>query len=260
MTSGGNVKISGLTDAEASEAILRGEGNRQPDKAQKTKGQIYRENLLTYFNLIFALLAVLLIIAGAYRSLTMLGAVVFNSAIGIYQQLKAKKVLDSLSVLSQPKAFVYRSGKKKKIPIEELVLGDVVEFCAGSQICADAEILSGEANVNESLLTGESDEILKKAGDSLLSGSFVVSGSCLARLTQVGKNSYIAKLTAQAKEMSGHEQSEMVKSINRFVMFAGILIFHRAEDLGQFFKVFPFKDPAVHRVEDAIFQAVCQEH
>ncbi|WP_051437748.1 cation-translocating P-type ATPase [Eubacterium xylanophilum] len=217
-------KIIGLTTEQVREAEYRGEVNVQQDKSQKTVKDIVKENVLTYFNLIFAILAVLLLFAGAFKSMTFLPIIVANTLIGIFQELKAKKVLDSLSVLTQPTVPVYRNGEKQEIAIEKLVKNDLVVFEEGAQICADAVVVRGEASVNESLLTGESDEIAKKKGDELMSGSFVVAGRCLGRLTKVGKESYISKLTAQAKEMQGHEQSEMVRSINQFVIGAGIAI------------------------------------
>ena len=117
-----------------------------------------------------------------------------------------------------------RDGKVVTIPAEELVLDDIVIFGAGNQICADAVVLSGEAQVNESLLTGEADEITKKPGDHLMSGSFIVSGQCYARLERVGEDSYISKLTLEAKATKTGEQSEMIRSINKLVKLVGILI------------------------------------
>lgn len=219
-----NVRITGLTAQQVQAAKAHGDVNIVPDSSQKTVKDIIKENVLTYFNFIFLVLSVLLIIAGAFRSLTIAGVAIFNSLIGIVQQLRAKKVLDGLSILNVVKIDVIRDGKMKKIPTDELVLGDVVIFKSGSQICADATVVDGEISVNESLLTGESDEIGKKPGDQLLSGSFVVTGECLARLTHVGADSYVARLEAEAKAMSTSEQSEMVRGINRFVLLAGIAI------------------------------------
>lgn len=215
---------TGLTTKEVLLAEARGEINQQPDTSQKTVKQIIKENTLTYFNFIFAVLSVLVIAAGAFRSLTFLGPVFFNSLIGIVQQLRAKKILDELSILSHSRIRVIRDGQEQEIYTDKLVKGDVVIFKSGNQICADAEVLAGEVTVNESLLTGESDEISKKRGDKLLSGSFVVTGECRARLTHVGADSYVSRLEAQAREMSGREESEMVRGINRFVLMAGIAI------------------------------------
>ena len=134
------------------------------------------------------MIALLLIGVGAFRDLTFLPIIVANTLIGIVQEIRSKKVLDDLSILNSPKTRVLRDGSKKEVPAEELVQDDIVELSAGGQIPADAVVLEGQLNVNESLLTGEADEIVKKNGDELLSGSFVVSGSCLAQLTKVGKS------------------------------------------------------------------------
>lgn len=160
--------------------------------------EIVRSNVCTYFNLVFAVIAVLLAIVGAWSDMLFLPIIVANTCIGIIHEVHSKKVLDKLSILNAPHAVVIRDGKRQEIPADQLVLDDIVEFSAGSQIPADAKVVSGELQVNESLITGESDEIEKREGDSLLSGSFVVSGKACARLEKVGKDSYISKLTLQA--------------------------------------------------------------
>jgi cation-transporting ATPase E len=217
-------QIIGLSSAQAAELYAAGQGNEQIESIGKSTKQIIRENIFTYFNLIFLVLAILLIVSGAWNSLTFLPVIICNALIGIFQGIKAKEVLDQLSVLNQSTATVLRDGQERIIPIDQLVLGDVILLSAGSQICADAVVISGEVNVNEALLTGEADEIVKNSGASLMSGSFVVSGKCYARLTKVGQDSYINKLMMKAKKMPSSEQSEMVKSINRIVAFAGLII------------------------------------
>ncbi len=192
--------------------------------AMKTKAEIIKSNFFTYFNLIFAVLAVLLILAGSYKSLTFLPVVLANIVIGIVQELRAKKILDELTMLNAPTARRERGGQIETVPVEQLAAGDTVLFSSGDQICADAEVVSGELYVNESLLTGESVEIKKTSGESLLSGSFAVSGECRARLEKVGEDSYISKLTQKAKEMKGGEQSEMIRALDRLVKIAGIII------------------------------------
>ena len=161
---------------------------------------------------------------GSFRNLTFLPVVIGNSLIGIFQEIRAKKTLEKMSILNSPHAVAIRSGRQVKISTEELVKDDVVVFSAGDQICADAVVISGNIKVNEALLTGESDEIEKVGGSSLMSGSFVVSGQCCARLVNVGEEAYIYKLTKEAKEMGSGEQSEMVKSINQIVKWMGIAI------------------------------------
>ena len=214
----------GLTTAKAKELYDQGKGNIKVDNNAKTNKDIIKENVFTYFNLIFLIMAVLLIISGAWNSLTFLPVIICNSLIGIFQEIKAKKILDKLSVINQTTATAIRDGFEDIVPVDKLVLGDVVLLSAGSQICADAEVIQGEINVNEALLTGEADEIVKSKGSELMSGSFVVSGKCLARLSKVGADSYISKLMLKAKKVPQSEQSEMVKSINRIVVAAGIVI------------------------------------
>ena len=215
---------TGLTQAQVKERMEKGWSNAPVDSPSKTTKEIITSNVFTYFNLIFIVIAVLLIIVGAFRDLTFLPVIICNTLIGIIQEIRSKKVLDNLSVLNAPKATVVRDGKFQTIPAEQAVLDDVVKFQAGNQICADASVIDGEVQVNESLLTGESDEITKKPGDTLMSGSFVVSGSCLGRLEQVGADSYISKLTLEAKATKEGEQSEMIRSLNKLVQVVGFLI------------------------------------
>ncbi|MBQ6735852.1 MAG: HAD-IC family P-type ATPase [Lachnospiraceae bacterium] len=214
----------GLTTAQAQEQMRLGNSNISVDNTAKTTKQIVRENLLTYFNLIFLVLAILVIIAGSFKSLTFLPVVIANTLIGIVQQVRAKKVLDELAVLNQPTASVFRDGELRTLPTTSLVKGDVIHLKEGRQIPADAVVLEGEVAVNEALLTGEADEIEKHPDSGLMSGSFVVNGECTALLTAVGYDSYINQLSLKAKQMKAGEQSEMVRSINRFVLMAGIAI------------------------------------
>lgn len=214
----------GLTTTQVGEQIEAGLINEACASTTKTTKEIIKSNCFTYFNLIFTVLAVLLIIVGSFRDLTFLPIIIINSLIGIIQELRAKQVLDKMNMLNAPKAHVVRDGEVSVIDSAELVLGDVVVFAAGNQICADAEVIHGNVQVNEALLTGESDDIVKQTGDTLMSGSFVVSGSCHARLTHVGKDSYISKLTAQAQKMDSKEQSEMIRSLNNILKWVGILI------------------------------------
>ena len=215
---------TGLTQAQVKERMEKGWSNAPVDSPSKTTREIITSNVFTYFNLIFIVIAVLLLLVGAFRDLTFLPVIICNTLIGIIQEIRSKKVLDKLSVLNAPKATVVREGKFQTIPAEQAVLDDVVKFQAGNQICADATVIDGEVQVNESLLTGESDEITKKPGDTLMSGSFVVSGSCLGRLEQVGADSYISKLTLEAKATKEGEQSEMIRSLNKLVQIVGFLI------------------------------------
>lgn len=214
----------GLNSDQVNEYFENGWSNEPVEPPSKTVPEIIKSNLFTYFNLVFAVLAALLILAGSFRNLTFLPVILANLFIGIIQEIRAKNTLDKLSVLNAPKALVVREGRQFSIPAEELVLDDIVIFKAGNQICADAIVVDGEVSVNESLLTGESDEISKKPGNELMSGSFIVSGECYARLDKVGEDSYISKLTLEAKAMNSEEQSEMIRVLDKLVGVVGILI------------------------------------
>ena len=203
---------------------MHGWTNRSVDPPSKTTKEIIHENIFTYFNLIFAVLALVLCLVGAFRDLTFLPVIIANTLIGIIQEVRAKQILDKLTMLHAPHAAVIRDGKRTMIDAEELVLDDIAVFQAGNQVCADAIVCEGEVQVNESLLTGEADEITKRKGDLLMSGSFIVSGQCHARLDQVGEDSYISKLTIQAKEAQVGEQSEMIRSLDKLVKWVGIAI------------------------------------
>lgn len=215
---------SGLSAEQVKRRFAQGENNYKVESSTLSVSEIVRSNVCTYFNLVFAVIAVLLAIVGAWSDMLFLPIIVANTCIGIVQEVHSKKVLDKLSILNAPHAVVIRDGKRQEIPADQLVLDDIVEFSAGSQIPADAKVVSGELQVNESLITGESDEIEKREGDSLLSGSFVVSGKACARLEKVGKDSYISKLTLQATKSKKGEQSEMIRSLNYLIMVMGIII------------------------------------
>ena len=214
----------GLTSQQVQEHRLHGWTNKGVEPPSKTTKEIVHENVFTYFNLIFVVLAVLLCLVGSFRDLTFLPVIIANTLIGIIQEIRAKQVLDKLTMLNAPRASVVRDGKRTVINVEDLVVDDIVIFKAGDQVCADAEVSAGEVQVNESLLTGEADEITKRKGDKLMSGSFIVSGQCHARLDKVGEDSYISKLTLQAKAMQSKEQSEMIRSLDKLVKCVGVAI------------------------------------
>lgn len=214
----------GLSAEQVKERFACHADNYKVESSTMSVSDIVKSNVFTYFNLVFAIIAVLLSIVGAWRDMLFLPIIVANTCIGIIQEVHSKKVLDKLSILNAPQSVVIRDGKKAKISADKLVLDDVVEFTAGSQIPADAKVIDGELQVNESLITGESDEITKRTGDQLLSGSFVVSGKAYARLEKVGKDSYISKLTLQATKSKKGEQSEMIRSLNYLIMVMGIII------------------------------------
>ena len=214
----------GLTKEQVEDRIARGAVNHAVESASKSKKEIICSNIFTYFNLIFFIIAVLLIVVGSFRDLTFLPVIIANTAIGIFQELRSKKVLDELTILNAPKNTVLRDGKEETVPAEELVLDDILLLKAGSQIPADATVVSGEVLVNEALITGEADQIQKKNGDTLLSGSFVASGECRARIEKVGKDSYVSQLTLEAKAMNDTELSEMIRSLDRLVKIVGFII------------------------------------
>lgn len=215
---------TGLTDAQVKERINQGLTNLPVDTNFKSISQIIKENTFTYFNLIFLIFTLLLVFVQSYHNLTFLPVIIGNTLIGIIQEIRSKKVLDKLTVLNATHATVLRDGKINEIATDHLVLDDIVIFTAGNQIPADATVIDGAVQVNESLLTGESDEIAQKPGATLLSGSFIVSGECRAKLDKVGADAYISKLTNQAKKMSNEEQSKMIVSLNKLVKWVGIII------------------------------------
>lgn len=219
-----SINITGLTDEEVRQRVEEGFTNRTDISTDKTTKEIVVSNVFTYFNLIFLVITILLIMVGSFRNLTFLPIIIGNTVIGIVQEIRAKKTLEKMSLLNAPHADVIRNGSVKQISTEELVKDDVILLTAGKQISADAVVISGNIQVNESLLTGEADEVEKTEGSTLMSGSFVVSGECYARLEKVGNESYISKLSLEAKSMGGKEQSEMIRSINLIVKWVGIVI------------------------------------
>lgn len=219
-----SINITGLTDEEVRQRVEEGLTNRADISTDKTTKEIVISNVFTYFNLIFLVITILLIMVGSFRNLTFLPIIIGNTVIGIVQEIRAKKTLEKMSLLNAPHADVIRNGSVKQISTEELVKDDVILLTAGKQICADAVVISGNIQVNESLLTGEADEVEKTEGSTLMSGSFVVSGECYARLEKVGNESYISKLSLEAKSMGDKEQSEMIRSINLIVKWVGIVI------------------------------------
>ncbi len=211
----------GLSFAEVKERADAGLSNEPVTPPSKTVGQIIFTNIFTYFNMLFLALAVCLALVGAWLDMAFMGVVVINAVIGIVQELRSKYKLEKLTILSAPRAALIRDGEEVSVPVEDAVRDDVAVFRAGDQIYADGTVLSGECRVNESLVTGEPDEIGKKAGDSLFSGSFVISGECRARLTAVGAESFASKLTVEARRSGRTKKSEMMRSLSRLVAVIG---------------------------------------
>ena len=214
----------GLSHDQVRKMKRAGAINESVKPPSKSVQEIVRSNVFTYFNFVFLIITIILICVQSWRDITFLPLIIANTLIGIFQEMRAKSVLDKLTMLNAPTARVIRDGKEQEIPAEKLVQNDVVVFRAGNQIPADAVILTGEVAVNEALLTGEADEIRKGKDGELMSGSFIVSGECTAQLTKVGAASYISQLTLQAKKLKNKEQSEIIRSLNKIVTIAGFLI------------------------------------
>lgn len=209
------------------EVVLRqnnGLRNITPASNTKTEKQIVKENVFTFFNLIFIILAVLLLIVGSFKNMSFLIVAIANTLIGIFQEIRAKRTVDKLTLVAAGTVKTIRNGNILQIRTDQLVRDDIVEFAAGNQICADAVVCDGQMQVNESLLTGEADAIIKNPGDILKSGSFVISGRCRARLTHVGAESYAAKLAAEASSNVKSTQSEMMKALTRLITVVGIAL------------------------------------
>ena len=206
----------GLTSEIVEERFIDEFDNKTQERKTKSIPKIILTNVVSFFNIMMFLIAAALIAVGAYRDLVFLVIVTANILIGIVQEIKAKNMIDRLSLMSSPTAFVVRNGVVSEIMTNEVVLDDIIVLETGKQICADSIVVDGSIEVNESLLTGESDAIIKKPGDELLSGSFVVSGKCKARVDKVGKDNYIEKLSSQAKAYK-KPKSDLLKSLNLII-------------------------------------------
>ena len=216
-------KINGLTNREVEEKIALGKVNKINFETSESISTIIKKNIFTYFNVIFMILAILVAFAGAFRNLTFLIVVTINVLIGIFQQIRSKMVLDKLSLLDKCKYSIIRDNKEIIVYSDELVEGDYVKLSSGNQVPADGVVVDGKLFVNESLLTGEQDEREKMVNSNLLSGSFVVSGSAIVKLTNVGDESYSSKIMKESKKIK-ENKTEMIKAIDRIVLVAGIVI------------------------------------
>jgi cation-transporting P-type ATPase E len=216
--------LSGLTLAEVADRVARGDVNEVPAVPTRSVGQIVRANVLAPINLVVGILAALVIAAGSPKDALFGGVIVANSVIGVVQELRAKKVLDSLSVINAPRAHVVRDGRVIEVQIHELVLDDVVELRTGGQVVADGVVLTNDnLEIDESLLTGEADAVLKAVGDEVLSGSAVVAGTARVRITRVGAENYAAKLAEEARRFTLVD-SPLRNDINRIVTWVGVMI------------------------------------
>ncbi|MEX1105286.1 MAG: cation-translocating P-type ATPase, partial [Ilumatobacteraceae bacterium] len=214
----------GLSEHEVAERVARGQTNAVPDAPTRTVGQIVRGNVITPINFVIGVLAVLVVVAGSPKDALFGGVIVANSVIGVVQELRAKRVLDSLSVVNAPRARVVRGGQVHEVALHELVLDDVIELRGGMQVVADGTVLrSDNLEIDESLLTGEADPVVKAEGDEVLSGSAVVAGGGRIRLTRVGADNYAAKLAEEARRFT-LVNSPLRNDVNRIVTWVGFAI------------------------------------
>ena len=218
-----DANITGLSAREVTERRERGEGGTGAKSITKSRAQIVRENVFTLFNLLNFIIAALLFAVGAYTNMLFLAVILLNIAVGIAQELKAKKLVDELSILNRPGVCVRRGAKDIQIELDEVVKGDLMVLQSGNQICNDAVVVEGMLEVNESLLTGESEAVVKEAGSELYSGSSVISGKAYAKVTHVGNENYATKLANEVKKEK-RVASELLGSMNKVTRFTSMLI------------------------------------
>ena len=215
--------MTGLTNEEVQERIAQGQVNNNENPNTRTYKQIILENTLTFFNFLNLVLLVLVLVVGSYKNSMFVGIIFINTVIGIIQEIRAKKTIDKLAILTESKTVVLREGKKWKISTEKLVVDDLIFLKAGEQVPADAKILEGSLEVNESLLTGEADNLPKNTGDELFSGSFVTAGQACCQIIHVGSDNYASRITSEAKEFKRHN-SELRNSLNAILKVISIII------------------------------------
>ena len=215
--------MTGLTNEQVQERIAEGKVNFNENPNTRTYKQIVKENTLTFFNFLNAVLLVLVLFVGSYKNSMFVGIIIINTVIGIIQEIRAKKTIDKLAILTESKAVVLRDGKKWSISTEKLVLDDLIYLKTGEQVPADCRILEGSLEVNESLLTGEADNLGKREGDELFSGSFVTAGEACCQIIHVGKDNYASQITSEAKEFKRHN-SELRNALNAILKVISIII------------------------------------
>ena len=215
--------MTGLTNEQVQERIAEGKVNVNENPNTRTYKQIILENTLTFFNFLNIALLVLVLFVRSYKNSMFMGIILINTVIGIIQEIRAKKTIDKLAILTESKTVVLREGKKWSISTEKLVLDDLIFLKTGDQIPADVRVLEGTVEVNESLLTGESDNLSKSQGDELFSGSFVTSGEACCQVIHVGKDNYASQITSEAKEFKRHN-SELRNSLNAILKVISIII------------------------------------
>lgn len=223
-TTQNNASIKGLTSEEVRAAQAAGKVNADATVKTRSYGSIFRSNICTLFNLINVILAVFVFLTGSYKNMLFMLVIVINTIIGIVQEIRSKITTDRLSIVVAANVEVMRDGKIQKIPIDELVLGDVMRLGRGNQIPTDSVVLKGECKTDESLLTGESRLIPKHAGDQLYSGSFINAGAVWARVEKVGADNYAAQITNEAKQKKAIN-SEIMTSLNKIIKYVSIFMF-----------------------------------
>ena len=225
--------MTGLTNEQVQQRIEEGKINVNENPNTRSYKQIVRENVLTFFNFLNLALMIMVLLVGSYKNSMFMGIIVINTVIGIVQEVRAKKTLDKLAILTESKAVVLREGKKWSISTEKLVMDDILYLKTGDQIPADSKVLEGSIEVNESLLTGESDNLQKNEGDELFSGSFVTSGEAWCQIIHVGKDNYAAQITSEAKEFKRHNSelrnslNAILKTISVIIVPMGLLLFYK---------------------------------
>lgn len=242
--------MTGLTNEQVKQRIEEGKVNANENPNTRTYKQIIMENSLTFFNFLNLVLLILVLLVGSFKNSMFVMIIIINTVIGIIQEIRAKKTIDKLAILTESKAVVLRDGKKWSISTEKLVLDDLIFLKTGDQVPADAKVLEGSLEVNESLLTGEADNLSKSTGDELFSGSFVTSGEACCQVIHVGKDNYAAKITSEAKEFKRHNSelrnslNAILKVISIIILPLGIMLFYK-----QFYMVGDnFKDSVVNMV------------
>lgn len=213
----------GLTSEQLALRVKNGQINGDPDTPTKSVKEIIFTNTFTFFNLINVIIGVLVLAVGSYKNCLFLGVIFFNTVIGIIQEIRAKKTVDKLSLVSAPRVHVLREGEEREISTSEIALDDLMLLNTGRQICADCIVAEGECEVNESLITGESDPVLKRRGDEMLSGSFVVSGKAKGRVYHTGSENFASKITAGAKYLKKNN-SVMLRSLDTIIKVIGVCI------------------------------------
>ncbi len=220
----GQDSTDGLTADEVTERTLNGDTNRVTSRLTRTTGQIVRTHTLTYFNFLNIALALLIVLTGQFKNILFLGTMIMNTLVGIVQELKVKSLIDGLAVITTTHVKALRDGQEKDIPVDEIVIDDVMLIAPGDQIVTDGTVISASGlEVNESMLTGEAKPVRKRSGDTLLSGSFVVSGTAKMKVTAVGDDSYAANLVNRASRKK-RASSEMQTTIGRIIKVVSVAI------------------------------------